>query len=238
MLRDHQWKLKYTSDDHTDLVAEFYIPALEDAERYDRLTGYFNARALALAARCIEGLVRNGGVMRLVVGCTLNEPEIQAIEEGEALRAQVERHLGQFLLVATEVDYEEALELLAWMVAHRHLDVKVAVPCDGQRNPVPETALFHEKSGVIEDRTGEKIAWTGRRIHCSALLQPAPERDRCRVARELGDHQRCHQLERPEARKGGGRQLPARVVERSRALDCLGRAGRRAPRPDAFPAEG
>ena len=55
MLRDHQWKLKYTSDDHTDLVAEFYIPALEDAERYDRLTGYFNARALALAARGIEG---------------------------------------------------------------------------------------------------------------------------------------------------------------------------------------
>ena len=37
----------------------------------------------------------------------------------------------------------------------------MAVPCDAQGNPVPESGLFHEKSAVIEDRTGEKISWTG-----------------------------------------------------------------------------
>ena len=71
MLRDRGWKLKYTPEDG-DLVAGFYIPALLEAVRYDRLTGYFNAAALALAARGIEGLVRNGGRMRLLVGCTLD----------------------------------------------------------------------------------------------------------------------------------------------------------------------
>ena len=85
MLRDRTWQLKYTPDDG-DLVTLFYVPALEDAERYDRLTGYFNAEALTLAARGIEGLVRNGGRMRLVAGCTLAAPEIEAIEEGEELR--------------------------------------------------------------------------------------------------------------------------------------------------------
>ena len=74
MLSDRKWKLKYTPDDG-DLVKLFYVPALEDAERYDRLTGYFNARALMLAARGVEGLVRNGGHMRLIVGCTLEQPE-------------------------------------------------------------------------------------------------------------------------------------------------------------------
>ena len=54
VLTDHTWRLKYTPEDG-DLVKGFYIPALEDAERYDRLTGYFNAGALALAARGIEG---------------------------------------------------------------------------------------------------------------------------------------------------------------------------------------
>ena len=93
MLADRDWKLKYTPEDG-DLARLFYLPALEDAERYDRLTGYFNAGALALAARGIEGLVRNGGRMRLVVGCTLDPPEIEAIERGEALRAQVENHLA------------------------------------------------------------------------------------------------------------------------------------------------
>lgn len=92
MLTDHAWQLKYTPEDG-DLVRRFYVPALADATRYDRLTGYFSARALKLAARSIEGLVRNDGRMRLVVGCTLEPPEIEAIERGESLRAQVKRHL-------------------------------------------------------------------------------------------------------------------------------------------------
>ena len=33
--------------------------------------------------------------------------------------------------------------------------------CDEHRNPVPDNALFHEKSGIIEDRGGDRIAWTG-----------------------------------------------------------------------------
>ena len=160
MLRDRDWKLKYTPDDG-DLVERFYVPALEDAERYDRLTGYFNAPALALASRGIEGLVRNGGRMRLVVGCTLDPPEIEAIERGEDLRDAVERKLVALPLAPPDGDGSDALELLSWMVAKGHLHVKVAVPCDGAGRPVADHAIFHEKSGIIEDRTGERIAWTG-----------------------------------------------------------------------------
>ena len=97
MLGERTWKLKYTPDDG-DLVKLFYVPALKDAERYDRLTGYFNAQALTLAVRGIEGLVRNGGRMRLVAGCTLEPPEIEAIEKGEQLRDLVERHLTNLVL--------------------------------------------------------------------------------------------------------------------------------------------
>ena len=41
------------------------------------------------------------------------------------------------------------------------LDVKVAVPCDANRKPIPADGIFHEKAGVIEDRGGDKIAWNG-----------------------------------------------------------------------------
>ena len=44
VLTDRTWKLKYTPDDG-DLVEAFYVPALHDAARYDRLTGYFDAGA-------------------------------------------------------------------------------------------------------------------------------------------------------------------------------------------------
>ena len=159
MLSDHKWRLQYTPDDG-NLAKLFYVPALEDATRYDRLTGYFRAGALVLAARGIEGLVRNGGVMRMVVGCTLEQDEIEAIARGERLRNAVRRRLPD-LPLAPDPEGQDALELLAWMVAHGHLEVKVAVPCDADRNPVADEAIFHEKTGVVEDRTGKRIAWIG-----------------------------------------------------------------------------
>ena len=160
MLADRTWQLKYTPDDG-NLVELFYVPALEDAERYDRLTGYFNAGALALAARGIEGLVRNAGRMRLVVGCTLEPSEIEAIERGEALRDRVEQRLAGLPLAPPDPASSEALELLAWMIARGHLDVKVAVPCDPDGRPIPSDGIFHEKAGIVADRTGDRLAWNG-----------------------------------------------------------------------------
>ena len=58
MLADHPWQLKYTPDDG-DLVRLFYVPALQEAERYDRLTGYFDAGALA-RLNCWPGWWRAG----------------------------------------------------------------------------------------------------------------------------------------------------------------------------------
>ena len=160
VLTDHSWQIKYTPDDG-DLIELFYVPALEDAERYDRLTGYFNAGALALAARGIEGLVRNRGRMRLLVGCTLEPPEIEAIERGESLRAQVEKRLTERDLAPPDSTAADALELLAWMVGRGHLDVRVAVPCGPNGKPVHDQAIFHEKAGIVEDRAGNRIAWNG-----------------------------------------------------------------------------
>ena len=160
MLPDRTWRLKYTPEDG-DLVEVFYVPVLEDAERYDRLTGYFNAGALALAARGIEGLVRNNGRMRLVVGCTLEPSEIEAIERGEELRDRVGQHLADLPLAPPDTASSEALELLAWMVARGHLEVKVAVPCGPDSRPIPSDGIFHEKAGIVADRTGNRLAWNG-----------------------------------------------------------------------------
>ena len=160
LLALHNWRLKYTPDDG-DLVRLFYIPALEDAVRYERLTGYFNSKALTLAARGIEGLIRNGGRMRLIVGCTLEQPEIDAIEKGEALREQVEKRLMVLPLAPPNQNEYEALELLAWMIGKGVLEVQVAVPCDTNRKPIPADGIFHEKAGIIEDKCGDRIAWNG-----------------------------------------------------------------------------
>jgi len=160
LLRDTAWRLKYTPDDG-DLVRLFYVPALRSAVRYDRLTGYFSARALALAARGVEGLIVNNGRMRLIVGCTLAEEDVAAIERGESLRDAVERALIRMPILSDDPNTIDALELVAWMVANGHLDVKLAVPCDLDRKPVGGTSIFHEKTGIIEDKTGDRLAFNG-----------------------------------------------------------------------------
>lgn len=160
ILRDSEWLLKYTPD-HGSLVNGFYVPLLGCAVRYDRLTGYFNAAALALAARGVEELVLNEGQMRMIVGCTLGPGEVAAIERGETLRDAVEATLTAAPLTPLDGDMAQALELLAWLVAHRRLRVKVAVPCDSKRRPVVADGLFHEKAGIVEDKTGESLAFNG-----------------------------------------------------------------------------
>jgi SNF2 family DNA or RNA helicase len=159
-LADRQWRLKYTPDDG-DLVRLFYVPALEAAVRYDRSTGFFSASALTLAARGIEGLVRNNGRMRLVVGCTLAQAEIDAIEKGLKLREAVEQKIGSYPLDPLNKEASQALELLSWMIAKGILEVKVAVPCDLDRKPIPSDGIFHEKAGIVEDKAGYRLAWNG-----------------------------------------------------------------------------
>ncbi|AOF97795.1 DEAD/DEAH box helicase family protein [Sphingobium sp. RAC03] len=143
-------------------MSRFYVPALSTAIRYDRTTGYFRAGSLALAARGIEHLARNNGNMRLLVGCTLDEGEVDAIERGTSMTDVIAAKTDLALPETAGTSEREALELLAWMVGRRILDVKVAVPCDGRtRKLTMGSAIFHEKAGIIEDKTGAKLAFVG-----------------------------------------------------------------------------
>jgi SNF2 family DNA or RNA helicase len=160
LLKDRDWKLKYTPDDG-DLVGLLYVPLLSCAMRYDRLTGYFSASALSLAARGIEWLVANGGRIRMIVGCTLEQAEVSAIEKGETVKEQVEKRLLDKPLDPPDIATAEALELLAWLVSRGQLEIRVAVPCDNNRRPIPAQGLFHEKSGIVEDRAGYLVAFNG-----------------------------------------------------------------------------
>jgi hypothetical protein len=111
--------------------------------------------------------------MRLVVCCTLDAAEREAIQEGYDLRAALEQQLAAADLTPPDEQARQGLELLAWMVANGYLDVKVAVPVDAVGRParVPGIACGRGAGGVREV-VGEPLAWdAGLRVSGSALAE-------------------------------------------------------------------
>ena len=169
-LVDHPWKRRFSSS-RESLLEGFYRPALMDAVRYWRSTGYFTSRALLQVLDGVEQLVaatpdgRGHGQMRLIAGVFLSRQDVAAIARG----ALVEQVLGDHLVrtfpfrhvqPGGEDDGALGAELLAWLVDHGHPEIRVALPLhNGQ--VANDGASFHAKEGIIEDCHGQRLAFTG-----------------------------------------------------------------------------
>ncbi len=101
------------------------------------------------------------GRMRLVVGCTLSDDEIGAIEQGYDLRTKVLEKLAATDLTPPDEEAKAGLELLKWMIQYGVLEVKVAVPVDEKRIPIKGQGLYHVKVGIIEDAQGNRLSFSG-----------------------------------------------------------------------------
>jgi len=140
-LREYDWQSIYESQPSEDvsyLVDEFYVPALERSNQYDRIAGYFNSGSLAAAANGIEAFVKNDGAMRLIVGAQLqpkDRPVLEAIVD----------NLKDSLEEVNNQDLDARLQLLAWLLREDRLEIKIAVPQQS------DWGIFHPKVGIFYD---------------------------------------------------------------------------------------
>ena len=158
MLRELDLKPVYSRDNCPDLVAEFFVPALSRAVRYDRATYTFSPEALVVAAAGLAGLVNNGGRMRLVCHHELPKDVVQAIIEGQrAAEDAILESVGPRPLLHFDADdpvAKDHLKLLTWLVKEGRLEIKVAIPRTGR-------GIFHQKVGIFTDASGDTIAFNG-----------------------------------------------------------------------------
>ncbi|HOZ48678.1 MAG TPA: SNF2-related protein [Candidatus Hydrogenedentes bacterium] len=161
LLREREWQPTYSHEDG-DLVDLFFLPALSCSKLYQRVTGYFNKEALALASRGLDTLIRNKGRMQLIVGCTLEQEEVDAIEAGYAIRTLIEKGIHKRFRDMFADEWErKQLGWLSWMVAHSYLDIKVAIPRDAEGKYRAGLGLYHAKAGLLVDDVGDKLAFRG-----------------------------------------------------------------------------
>lgn len=153
------WKTNYASDED-DLVRDFYVPALERSDTYDRAVGFFSSHALSLISPGLDGFVARGGRMQVLASPkNLSDDDLQAIVRGEASRDLLEQALAADLSDDVTPSQMDNLRLLSWMVSQDLLDVRIAlrVMKDGR------VTLYHKKVGVFSssEEPTEWMTFTG-----------------------------------------------------------------------------
>ena len=131
----------------------------------------FTSHALLQVLEGVEQLVaatpdgRGHGQMRLITGVFLSSQDVAAIARGAPVEQVLSDHLVRkfpFRHVESGGEDDGALgaELLAWLVDHGHPEIRVALPLhNGQ--VANDGASFHVKEDIIEDRPGQRLAFTG-----------------------------------------------------------------------------
>ncbi len=171
-LQSRQWLFSYKTSSTmidgrpVDMLRDFYIPAISLANRYDRVAGYFRSSSLAAASQGFSAFVGRNGKMRLIVGADLEPADVRAILEGDSRRlaARLNDELEQPGEWPQGV--RNGVTLLAWMVAHGYLDVRVAFRVHGKTGePLPfesvEDGYVHEKWFIMHDEYGNRMYGTG-----------------------------------------------------------------------------
>ena len=154
-LADLQLEPVYNHSNCPDMIAGIYEPLLAEAVRYDRTTFTFTAQALSVAAAGTAGLVRNGGHIRLICDWTVDKPILDAIQQGQhqAEAALRQTHKLEDLLLTQPDDIsQDHLELATWLVANGIMEVKVGLRGED---------IFHNKTGIVEDAHGNRVAFSG-----------------------------------------------------------------------------
>ena len=165
-LKDINLKKCYDSDED-DILNEFYIPALSNSIKYDRLAGYFSSQSLAVAAKGIDRFIENGGKMRIVSGAQLSKEDVNAIKKAKTTPESI---VGNSIIEALENLKSEFVKkhvrALAWMVANNMLEIKVAIPKDEEGTVLSykeaeRRGIFHQKIGIFEDDQQNTLSFSG-----------------------------------------------------------------------------
>lgn len=150
---------EYRSD-QTNTVTDFYIPCLSASSEYWRAVGYFTSQGLALAAKGLAAFIQNEGKMRLVASPVLTEDDVLAMQQGYTARDEV---VEKAIIRELDGDFTEIikhhLKCLAWLIAEKRLDIKIA--CPSELNLRNRGAIYHEKIGIFMDSEGYTVAFTG-----------------------------------------------------------------------------
>ena len=122
--------------------------------RYDRAVGYFRASVFALVMRVVMSFVEKGGKIRIVCSSDLPRDHVDVALGAYTNRPEVFPMSAWLDNLKQSESGSAALSFFATLIAHEHLDLKIAVPKDG-------SGVFHDKIGIFTDDCDNQVSFRG-----------------------------------------------------------------------------
>lgn len=171
-LSDLNLQTSYQKGDD-DIAADFYLPCMERATRYDRAVGFFSSTVYIIAWPSLRGFVARNGAMRIICSPALSQDDIEAMSRGysareeaavaDAMRAELEKMLGSVYMA-------KATTVLASLIATGVLELRIAWM--GAAADASVRRLFHDKLGVFTDGDADSVVFKGSMNETWPALSP------------------------------------------------------------------
>ena len=159
MLKSLPLKQIYSSSED-DLIHDFYNPILSESIKYDRITGFFSPRVLALASKGFSCFLHDGGSIRIITSVEISSELYNAVKnlDGEELCDALlsADALGQIDIYQLEDELERNyLKLFIALMKSRIVQLKIAVV------EKDDGGIFHQKIGIVRDENDDGVSFSG-----------------------------------------------------------------------------
>lgn len=143
------------STSKNNLVAEFYEPALSQAVRYDRSSGYFSSALMSLIPLGFADFVSRGGKLRLICSPQLTQTDFEVVTTLGEQVDDVETMLANLRELVKSRDPDKAIlaRVFSSLLASGVLEMRIA--------KTDLTGIFHDKVGIFEDSQGDFVSFIG-----------------------------------------------------------------------------
>lgn len=146
----------YYFSTHVDITREFYIPLLKESVKYQRAVGFFSSSALYEISDGLFSLAKRKGKIQLIASPRLSKEDVEAINQGIALRQDViTKRISEAILPPETKEQQDRLNFLIHLIATGILDIRIAVM---QQQGI---GIYHEKLGFFYDPQGNVVAFSG-----------------------------------------------------------------------------
>ncbi|MBD5471463.1 MAG: DEAD/DEAH box helicase family protein [Lachnospiraceae bacterium] len=154
-LSDLDIRISYTSQGESDILDDFLVPALKEANLYKRSVGFFSSSVFELLGVGLQKLIDNNGQIKIICSPELSREDLEGIQLGYALKAATTNKLFEDDIDKTISELsDENLIRMVTLISTDHMNV-IVVDLENSRG------IYHDKIGIIQDKEGNKILFVG-----------------------------------------------------------------------------